>query len=250
MTKVRIQHTSMQFSDSHLEHAHDARVLFDRAVNKGVWACTGTEAGVLKHDQDLHDALVHQAKAHDFFINAHGSGEWVAVNRRYLTRCARGFAGPFISSRGGSGAHTARGVAWVAGTAKHADLGRLTFGACHYLTDRSEAIAGSNTPIIRGVNTWARTKGRGTRVVFLGADVNTNDKAKDAFAGHPMVSIADELKKWPATHEGGTVIDVIASYSHDKRVHAKAYQVANDSQFKLYSDHYLLDAIYEIDELS
>lgn len=249
---VRIQHTSMQFSDSVGQHQHDARALFDRAVEKGVWACTGTEAGVSRSNHDLHDALVKEAKAHDFYINAHPDGEWVALNRRFMTGFEKGFAGPFIKATKGRdpahGAHAARGVAWASGKAKDHKLGRLTFGAAHYLTNRSEDVSGSNAPLIRGISEWATKAGAGANVVFLGADTNTNDKRQDVFNGKPLTSIADELKKWPATYESGAVIDIVGSYDHDGRVRAKGYQTLDDKEFFLNTDHYLLDAVYEIAE--
>jgi len=256
MTKalVRIQHTSMQFSDSVAQHKSDAKKVFDRAVEKDVWAMTGTEAGVNKRNHDLHDALVAEAKSHGFFIQAHPTGEWVALNRKHLTNFKKGFEGPFIQGTAGSGrdasegAHAPRGVAWASGTAKSFRLGRLTFGSAHYLTNRSEAVSGSNQPLINGIANWARQAGKGANVVFLGADTNTNDKRGDVFNGKPLTSISDELKKWPPTLGTTTYIDVIASYDHDGRVRAKSYNVYNDKQFPLATDHYLLDAVYEITE--
>lgn len=251
---VRIQHTSMQFSDSVGQHKHDAKAIFDRAVEKKVWAMTGTESGAAKKNHDLRDALIAEAKSHDFYIHAHGQGEWVALNRRYLEVFEKGFAGPFIPSTSGSGknaaqgAHAARGVAWASGRAKDFRLGRLTFGAAHYLTNRSEQVSGSNDRLVRGIADWAKKAGAGQNVVFLGADTNTNDKRTDVFNGKPLTSISDELKKWEPTIASGGVIDIVGSYDHDGRVKAKAYNVLNDKEFFLNTDHYLLDAIYEIAE--
>lgn len=249
---VRIQHTSMQFSDSLAQHKSDAKKVFDRAVNKDVWAMTGTEAGSGKKNHDLRDALIEEAKDHDFYIQAHGTGEWVALSKKHLTSFQKGFEGPFIEGTSGvgvgGGAHAPRGVAWASGTARSFRLGRLTFGSAHYLTNRSEVVSGSNAPLIKGINDWAREKGKGANVVFLGADTNTNDKRTDVFNGRPLTSISDELKKWPPTLGTTTYIDVIASYDHDGRVKAKSYNVFNDREFPLFSDHYLLDAVYEVTE--
>lgn len=249
---VRIQHTSMQFSDSQAHHKADAKKVFDRAADKDVWAMTGTEAGVNRKNHDLHDALVKEAKDHGFYLMAHDSGEWVALNRKHLTSLDKGFAGPFIKGTSGvgvaEGAHAPRGIAWASGTAKSFKLGRLTFGSAHYLTNRSEAVSGSNQPLIDGINAWAREKGKGVNVVFLGSDTNTNDKRTDVFNGKPLTTIADELKKWPPTLGTTTYIDVIASYDHDGRVAARSFNVFNDQAFPLATDHYLLDAVYEVSE--
>ena len=222
---VRIQHTSMQFSDSKMQHQHDAKAVFDRAKDKGVWACTGTEAGAGRSNHDLRDALISEAGKHGFYMQAHPEGDWVALNKTYLENFEKGYAGPFIKGTTGKsasqGAHAARGVSWASGTAKGARLGRITVGSAHYLTNRSEAVSGSNQRLINGINNWAREKGKGNGIVLFGADVNTNDKRQDVFNGKPLTTIADELKKWPSTHEGGAMIDVIASYDHDGRVKAK-----------------------------
>jgi hypothetical protein len=193
--------------------------------------------------------LIKQAQVHDFYIYAHPQGEWVALNKRYLQGFTKGFAGPFVPAQGGRGGHAARGVTWVSGESRTGNLGKITVGSCHYLTDRSEAAHDqSNAPIVQGIAKWGREKGMGKDVVFIGADTNTNDKALDVFSGKPFTTIADELKKYPPTH-GRRVIDIIASYDADKRVKAKAYTVAGDKDYPLYSDHDLLHAVYEVAEI-
>jgi hypothetical protein len=244
---VRIQHTSLQFSDSKAQHVHDVNKIFTRAVDRSIWACSGTEAGG-GDNHDLRDALIRSAHVHDFFLNSNPNGEWVALNKRFLTNFDQGFAGPFVPAEGGKGGHSARGVVWASGKALHGHLGRLCFGSCHYLTDRSEEKNNqTNLAIVKGIGAWGRTHGKGSGVVFIGADANTNDRTQDVFMGRPFTTIADELKKWPATH-GANVIDVIASYDHDGRVVARAYQVYSDKEFSLYTDHNLLHAVYEITE--
>ena len=249
---VRIQHTSMQFSDSVGQHKHDAKAVFDRAVKRNIWAMTGTEAGAGRSNHDLRDALIAEAKRHGFYIQAHKDGEWVALNRKYLESFEKGYEGPFIKGTTGlkaaQGAHGPRGVAWASGKAIGHKLGRITVGSAHYLTNRSEAVSGSNNPLINGIAAWAKKAGAGANVVFLGADTNTSDKRQDVFNGKPLTSISDELKKWPATMPSGGKIDIVGSYDHDGRVKAKAYTVLDDKEFFLNTDHYLLEASYEITE--
>ena len=250
--RVRIQHSSMQFSDSVGQHQHDAKAVFDRAVNRGVWALTGTEAGAARSNHDLHDALIKEAKSHGFYLNAHKDGEWVALNKEYLESFEKGFEGPFIKGTTGlkaaQGAHGPRGVAWASGRAVGHRLGRITVGSAHYLTNRSEAVSGSNDRLVNGISNWARGAGKGQNVVFLGADTNTSDKLRDVFNGKPLTSISDELKKWPATMPSGGKIDIVGSYDHDGRVKAKSYTVLDDKEFFLNTDHFLLEATYEITE--
>jgi hypothetical protein len=252
--QVRIQHTSMQFSDNGDQHRHDAKSIFDRAEHQGVWACTGTEAGNTNGNHDLRTALSREAQAHQFGIYLSGFGEWVALNKRLLQDFDHGMAGPFIMGTHGltasQGAHSPRGIAWMSGITRPKDrlshIGRLTFGAAHYLTDRSEQATNmTNKPLTKGIADWGHEHGQGNNVVFLGADVNTNDRAADVFMGQPFTTIADELGKWPATH-GRRAIDVVASYNHDRRVKAKSYQVLDDNDMYLAGDHYALDAVYEL----
>ena len=253
MALVRIQHTSMEFSDSVEQHRHDAKVIFDRAVAKKVWACTGTEAGGARSNHDLRDQLIVQAHAHEFYIYAHPNGEWVACNRALMRDFDKGYAGPFIKAKGGKasqGAHAARGVTWVQGAGKDASLGRMTFGSAHYLTNRSEAASRtSNEPLIRGIAEWGKKMGGGSKIVFLGADANTNDKALDVFNGRPFTTAADELKRHEPTHGPHSYIDIIASYDHDGRVKAKSFESFTDKEFFLYTDHYMIEAIYEVGEI-
>jgi len=250
--QFKIQHTSMEFSDSVVQHRHDAKKIFDRAVEKKIWACTGTEAGGGKN-HDLRDALIKEAKDHNFAIHAHQYGEWVAMNRRFLEKFNRGYAGPFIPAEGGKpsgGSHAPRGVAWMSGRSKTKKLGRITVGAAHYLTDKSEqASKTSNEPLIKGIAAWAKKHGEGSGCVFLGADANTNDKIKDVFGGRPLTTAADELKDWQGTHGPHSYIDVIASYNYDARVKAQSFTVLDDKEFVLYTDHYLLQAVYTIAEM-
>lgn len=254
MTVIRLQHTSCEFSDSAREHEHDAEAIFGHAEEERVWACTGTEAG---KSGDLRDILAAAARRHGFNGFFHASGEWVALSKRYLYRFMSAWEGPWIPGTHGlsaaQGGHSPRGCAYMAGEALDGpDIGRLTFGAQHWLTERSIQKTGvSNEAMIEGTARWARTHGAGRNKVFLGADANTNDARLDVFQGKPMTSAADELGKHPATHgrstERGSVIDVIASYDQDQKVKALRYQVLDDSRLRLNGDHFLLLAAFGIE---
>lgn len=251
---VRIQHNSMQFSDSHQAHVHDARAIFDRARDKDVWIVTGTEASDSRTNHDLRDALAREAKSHDYYGYFHKNGDWVAVSREHFRNPVKGYMGPFIPATRGissdQGAHAARGITLVGG---RTEVGQVTAGCAHFLTQASIARSGSNVRLIRGIKAFGAKYGAGKSLVFFNADTNTNDKAKDVFVGiAPFTSVADELAEYYATwgkdKHHGAVIDVISSYDTDGRVKAKSYNVLDDSDLKLYTDHFVLDAIYEVSQ--
>lgn len=254
---VVIHHNSMQFSDTNPQHEHDAEAVFDLAVDKDAWAVTGTESGLAPDNHDLHQYLTHYAQQADFYIFAHKWGEWVALNKRYLHHFEHNFMGPFIEGTHGvnpaHGSHAPRGITLVTARAVDDNLGQLTFGVAHFLTDRSESVSGSNMPLIRGVEQYGRAYGQGSDVCFFNADANENDAKQDVFKGGPFTTIADELGKHPATHgvnkKKGNPIDIIASYNPDKRVHGEEYFVFDDSNVKLFSDHFICRGVYSVRKL-
>jgi hypothetical protein len=255
MTTIRLQHNSMQFSDTKANHQHDAKAVFDHALTSGALFVTGTEAAQSRDNHDLRDALIIEARAHGFRINASRAGEWVALNRKLGEYFDSGYAGPFIKGTTGldaaHGAHAPRGVAWV--TAQVPGVGQVTQGVAHYLTKASMiASRTTNQPLVEGIGKWGFAKGRGRKIVFFSADANERDNIVDVFHGKPFTTIADELGKHPKTHgkdtEHGTAIDIIASYDADGRVKAKSYRVLDDSDVKLFTDHFILEAAYTIGE--
>jgi hypothetical protein len=257
MTTLRIQHNSMQFSDNRDQHAHDAKAVFDRAAEREVAFVSGTESGNAADNHDLRDFLIREAHAHGFFIRAHKFGEWVAVNRDLVQVEDSGFRGPYIQGTHGlnasEGAHSPRGITYASGTLKAEDVGLVTVGSAHFLTNRSEEVSGSNAPLIKGVGEFGHEFGGGRKLVFMDADANDNDLRNDVFDGQPFTTARDELDRALATHgrdkKHGTAIDFIASYDSDKRVSAVSYHVLDDSDLKLATDHFLLEATFEVESL-
>jgi hypothetical protein len=250
-TTVVIQHNSMQFSDDTEHHAHDARAVFDYARDHDVWAVTGTEAGASPANHELRSFLMAEARAHGYSGYFHRYGDWVAVDRARFKDRKFGYEGPFIpgTHRIGvaEGAHSPRGITWMQG---HTEVGLVTVGSAHFLTKLSIAASGSNDRLIRGVAKFGREYGAGRKIVLFDADTNEPDRRIDVFKGiAPFTTIADELGEYHATHEGGAIIDVIASYNADSRVKAKAYRVLDDSALHLFSDHLVLVGTYDVKPL-
>src|SRR3954470_24438899 len=95
-TIVRLQHNSMQFSDTKAQHAHDAKAIFARARKNDVWMVTGTEAGNTRTNHDLHDALAKEALINDYAGYFHRHGDWVALSKVHFKNRSKAYLGPFI----------------------------------------------------------------------------------------------------------------------------------------------------------
>jgi hypothetical protein len=255
--EVKLQHTSGQFSDNLAEHHQFAQAVFHRAQSHNVWLATGTEAGKSDVNHGLRSELILAAHEHGFFIYANPHGEWVALNRTKLNLkdMTGGYEGPFIEGHSGKGAHSPRGITYASGEAKQYNLGLITMGAVHFLTERSiEAGGVTNAPLQDGISDFGFKFGGGSKIVFIDADSNMRDHALDVFDGAPFTTAADELDKHPATHgastKHGNDIDFIASFDRDGRVTCKSYEVHDDRTFPSTSDHFLLEAVYEVRELA
>jgi len=255
VTRVVIQHNSGQFSDTPFEHISDARATFAHAVKVGAWAVTGTESANAPKNHDARDALLHCGAEANFFVFAHPYGEWVALNRRFLKNFDHGYMGPYIPGTHGldaaHGAHAPRGIAWAQGVAKDGVTGKITVGSTHWNTPaQNKATGQSNSKMAKGSQAFGLRHGRDKDIVFLNGDANERDDATDIFEGGDFLTIADERKDWPKTHglntKRGTAIDFIASWTRDNRVSAVDYEVLDDSQLKLFFDHFVLVGTFEI----
>lgn len=247
---VRVLHASMQFSDTNAQHRRDVSTLFEYARATGAMFVTGTEAG-----SDSFRELVQQyGKAFGFAVNAHKYGDWTCVSRALATVSAEGYSGPFIPGTTGKkaseGAHSPRGITWSTARVKQKGVGVITVGSAHFLTKRSVLVSGSNQPLIDGIAKWARAKGAGRSLALFCADANVDDERADVFQGEPLTTVWDELDKYPATHgidkHRGSTIDIIASYDGDSRVSAKSARVLDDSDLKLFTDHFVVDAVFRV----
>jgi hypothetical protein len=244
---LRVQHNSMQFSDTRAQQMFDAEAVFDLARKRSTLFVTGTEGG----GDGVSDALTKQSKAFGFVLNLHKTGDWVAVNTQLARVVASGFEGPYIRGTTGlkasQGAHSPRGIVWA--TAKFGKL-TATMGSVHYLTQRSTAVSGSNAPLVDGIAAFGADKGKGRQLVFINGDMNLDDEKQDVFRGQPFTSCWDELKKYPATYGEtklrGRTIDISASYNADGRVSCKSARVLDDKDLKLFTDHFVIEATYSV----
>ena len=235
------QHTSLQFSDSEEQMTSDV----DKIFKRGKQILSGTEAS----DNPL-TALLHAAAKKYGYRLFKPRGEWLAVKRSLAgadSLWRTGFI-PVIESFEGEGKHSDRGVSWASFTVP--DLGRITMGVSHYLThgrkpgDPNFAL---NRRLAQAIGAWAGDKGKGTALVFYSGDQNKVDRLDDTFLGAPLTSAWDELKRYENTGHGN--LDVIASYDGDGRIRAKAIRALDDTEFPLYTDHFLVEATYKVRNL-
>lgn len=243
--KIRMAHISMQFSDPSNEQHSDAEKVFDRAVQRDYCWITGTEANTGRITRIFWD----HAKAHDFrFVR--GGDCWIAVPKARIVKGTLDSEWHLVvNGQGGEHKHhfPDRGV--LLATWEDKKLGRVSVLASHLQTHHVSADRPKdNVAITDMIGRLARQHGGGRKKVWYGGDQNIYDNSKDTFKGEPLTSCWDELKKHPPTHQTGTNIDVIASYDRDRLVSAYSAHRYTDKSFHLYTDHYLVEAVYNIKE--
>jgi hypothetical protein len=233
---VDLMHISMQYSDTSSQQATDTNKVFSRAKNRKVWWVTGTEAN------HASDAAIFKkgAEDHGYKFFKGGGDVWIAVDS---TRTVGNIQQQWVEIIPGvAGRHPNTGILRI--TFKTKSIGEVTVLAGHYVLPDAP-----NEKMAREIGRQAREFGGGNKLVFYGGDQNMHEKRLDTFWGEPLTSAWDELKHWEPTH-GKDCIDVIASYNKDTRVKAEYCRAKNDSVFKLNTDHFLVEAGYEVKPLS
>lgn len=238
--QIKIQHTSLQWSDTKAQMAEDVQEIFSRGADM----LSGTEAGA---GNELGNLLKLAAVRHDYRLQLERS-VWVAVKDELIVpgnRVRKGYV-PVLDSQDGSGRHTDRGVAWM--QYKHVDFGTVTFGCAHYLTNGRRPGTPNyelNRRMANAIGKWARENGKGRDIVFYAGDQNIVDRYEDTFFGNPLTSAWDELERYQNTGHGN--IDVVASYDRDARVRVRSCRALDDKKLPLHTDHFLVEAVYDVE---
>ncbi len=247
---LKFAHASLQFSDTAKQHTEDITAIFSRGYD----VITGTEAGPgagntrdeLKRIGALKGYHVHVTARYD---------TWVAV-KKSLVKDSLKTGAEFAIWR--SSKHTPkppgrwgdRGVVWISWN-MGPTFGTLSVGAVHNLTWKGagEAIKKkTDIEYAKVMQAWADVHGKGTLLAFIGGDFNRSDKTNDVFMGQAKFKTCwDDLKKWPNTGHGN--IDAIARYKPDGRVKCVGARVLDDKKLFLNTDHFLVEAEYEITAL-
>lgn len=233
--RVDVMHASMQFSDTSQQQRADANAIFARAAERKVWWVTGTEANQAEDSANFAAG----AKRYGYNYIRKGGDVWVALGGIAAGRVEREWIKVIP---GVAGRHPERGVLRVTFPTKQ--LGRVTVLVCHYNLARGSGPQ-DNPKLAREIAAQAVKWGKGTGLVFYGGDQNLKDENVDTFLGGPLTSVWDELKTHPPTH-GQQTIDVVATYDRDGRVKAAYGRALDDTKFKLATDHYLVEAGFDV----
>lgn len=241
-TELTFQLSPMQYSDTDPQMKRDIEKLFSR--HKHVLA--GTEAGGVV-SKPMPELLRAAASMYHYRFHI-GRGDWLAIDRELIAgRWMSGYV-PVLESSEGAGRHTDRGIPWVSFETEN--LGRLTIGCGHYLTNGRNPGEPNYKLNLRYANTigeWAEQAGKGSDKVFWLGDVNTPDRDYDVFRGSPLTTCWDELGKYENTGHGN--IDVVASYDRDGAVECLDCRALDDKELRLHTDHFVTEAEYRVRHL-
>lgn len=238
---VKIAHISMQFNDTELQMRVDAKRIFKRARAQNYAWITGTEAG---GGSPLREILRTTAHEHEYrFYSPRGSDSWIAVamkeaHRDWVTRYDKVIDG--VANK-----HTDKGIARV--SFFNNELGHVNVFTLHLLTHGAkpgEPNYEKNALLLSSLGKHVVVAGKNKNLCFYGGDQNIQDRTDDTFMGKPLTSAWDELGIYEGTGHG--VVDVIASYDYDKRVSAITCRSLDDSEMYLHTDHFLIEAEYQV----
>lgn len=276
--RVRVAHTSLQFSDTDRQHTADISKIFNRCAKRNVAWITGTEAG--PGSDNTGSELIRISREHNYkaFVPSEqrrGSGRatdcWIAVRKDLI---AGGWKTGFIPAIPGSQElyrqlgkdedlkprWGPKGLVTVKFNSIPA-LGEINIGAAHYLTGARNPKHAEfhgvdhwewNEKLTNVIGKWAREEGEGRALAFYGGDQNMADNRNDqpqgdTFMGEPLTSLWDETKKWENTGHGN--IDVIASFDKDGRVTGLRVNALNDREFHLNTDHFYVEGVFDVEPL-
>lgn len=229
-----MQHTSLEAGDTDSQKKSDVTALFQRARNKGIVVCTGTEAGT----DPTSSLLKAAAETYNYWLRI-GGDSWVAFDRKWATKKVDdGFTKVLDSGSG----HSARGVTWMT---CETPLGRISVAALHLLTAKSsEQEPNANPKLQDAAVQWAKDHGP---LAFVNADTNMNDAKKNVWGSKDLTTCWDELGKYPDTLEGGpaNTIDVCSRLTSGPTKFTAARRFT-DGDFKLYADHMLIQATVKL----
>lgn len=250
-TALKMQHNSLQFSDTPKQQRFDVNKIFVRGGNYPIK--TGTEAGPVGGGLRNRNFLEEYAKKYNHVINFAGDA-WVAVHRDIIKRGSLVKDDLFLVSNDEfkGGIHgTNRVMPWLGFTHINGKTGHLSVGSVHYPTKGGKPGDPNyqlNMHIAGLLGEWFEEVARGKDLGFLNGDFNMPDRRQD-WAGKDggFTSMADYLRAWANTGHGP--IDGFCSYDEDSRVKAHRFEVLDDKVFKLFADHFTCRGTWQVTDL-
>lgn len=231
--RVHFMLTPLEVFDTPGQIQSDVENIFARAMRRSVDVVIGTEAFGSK----VLDPLRRQAGIHGYvFAHQAGNDSWIAVRRRFINGGWRVHWEKIVE---GGKEHRDLGVFAV--EFRNDDLGRIAVIGNHLLKKSVDGSAAKNLKVTQAIGRYAEVAGAGGKKVFLGSDQNMNDRTLDTFMGVDFTSLGDELGKHESTTEHGRPIDVLATWDPDRMVKAAYLRVLDDSEFKLFGDHFVVE---------
>lgn len=242
---LRVQHSSLQYSDTPAQQDHDVKKLFHEG--KAYPIKTGTEAG---GGNGNFDALKKYAREYNHILHL-ARDNWIAVDRRIVRNGSVRRGEVFVADNDRiSGPQQDSVFATLSFTHADARIGRIHQAAAHYPTkgDRPGTPNYRFTQLYaKKLDEWMTKVAKGEALAFVNGDFNMPDRELDWAHGGHFTSMADELKAWKNTGHGP--IDGFASYDLDGRVQAKRFTVLDDTEMKMFFDHYVCRGVWTIRQL-
>lgn len=244
-TQLKMQHSSLQFSDSSAKQKKDISDLFEKGQQYPIK--TGTEAGPEEGNANR-QWLIEYAKEYRHFLHF-GRSSWIAVSRAIVKPGTFERGQVFIADNDET---WGRGHDTVLATVEfdHMDprIGHIAQGAIHYPlrgAQPGDVNHRINVRTSRMCGRWMQRAGAGSALAFLNGDFNMNDVRVDwDFNVGKFTSMADELGDHQNTGHGP--IDGFCSFDGDRRVSAKSFDVLDDSEFFQFGDHYVCRGVWNV----
>jgi hypothetical protein len=251
ITKLRMQHSSLEFRDTAKQQRADIKDLF--ASGQKYPIKTGTEAGPDAGPNQNQRLLMEFAEDYDHIIHF-ARDNWIAVDRAIIKPRSVERGSVFVASTKdvhGNGHDSV--MATLSFSHINPLVGRINQGAVHYptMTRRSgEPNWKWSRLYAEKIDAWLKDVANDPENLgFVNGDFNMadNDSKQDWAHGGNFTSMADELKSWENTGHGP--IDGFCSYDRDRRVSAHNFDVLNDKEFFQFGDHYVCRGVWEIKHL-
>lgn len=259
-TRLRVGHASLQFSDTEKQKEEDVITIFEHAQSRDYWWITGTEAtGRRAGSNDKASAFFLRKYARSygyyFFMEPRNDSwilikmdrvDWINSTKNYFYRKVL----PGVAKQ-----HGQKGV--ITKTFTNNAIGTVTVGAGHYVTkgnpyakDPARRVrVGKNRRLANRFRTRLNRMAKGKKLSFFGADVNiggSKNQPNNSLIPE-MITCWEEVGRWPGTGHGN--IDFIARHRRDRRVECVSARVFRDDELHLNTDHFLVEATYEIENL-